>query len=265
MKIVLKFSGKNIDPDKDCFLEPVAELWGKGAKIALVHGGGPQITGFMEKMGRKPVFVDGLRMTGEEDMTITEMVLSGLLNKTLVGLLHRYGVAACGISGRDASLFLAQKHLVKKDGQEIDIGRVGDIRQVNSRLVETLWNGGILPVISPVSTDDQGRSLNVNADWAAARLAVSLQADKLLLFTDVPGVLADPTDPTSLIENLRVVDIQTLIQQGIVSGGMIPKLQMIQDVLKSGVSEVFIAGGSSLGLLGQLLEGKSIPGTRVII
>jgi len=264
MRIVLKFSGKNIHPEKDTFLKPVAEIWQRGTRLALVHGGGPQISGFMEKMGKKPLFVNGLRVTDQEDMDLSEMVLSGLLNKALVGMLWRQGIDGCGISGRDAGLFIAQKHSVFQDGRPIDIGRVGDIIQVNPRLVESLWERDILPVVSPISSDREGRSLNVNADWAAARLAIGLQAEKLLLFTDVPGVLANFADPTSLIEVLPVADIPALIQKGIATGGMVPKLQMIQDVLKSGVGEVFIAGGSSLELLGQLFEGQSIPGTRVV-
>lgn len=264
MKLVLKFSGKNIDPHKSAFLKPVVELWQKGTKLAFVHGGGPQISKFIEKMGKKPSFVQGLRVTDQEDMDLTEMVLSGLLNKALVGMLSQYGVAACGISGRDANLFIAKKHIINRENQLIDIGRVGDINQVNTQLIETLWNNKILPVVSPISSDGNGKSLNVNADWAAAQLAIALRVEKLLLFTDVPGVLSNPSKPDSLIEILSVNDVPLLIQKGIVTGGMIPKLQMIETVLRGGVEEVFIAEGASLKFVDQLFKGKSIPGTRII-
>lgn len=264
MKVVLKFSGKNIDPNKNAFLKPVVELWQKGTKLVLIHGGGPQISNFMEKLGKKPSFVQGLRVTDQEDLDLTEMILSGLLNKTLVGMLSQYGIDACGISGRDASLFIAKKLTINHQGQLIDIGRVGDIIQVNPRLVEILWESKILPVVSPISSDGQGKGLNVNADWAASQLAIHLQAEKLLLFTDVPGVLSDPSNPDSLIQTLPVNNIPLLIQKGIITGGMIPKLQMIQTVLQSGVEEVFITNGASLEFLDQWFEGKIIPGTRVI-
>lgn len=263
MKVVLKFSGKNINSSKNTFLKPVVDWWEKGTQLAIIHGGGPQISDFMEKIGKKPSFVQGLRVTDQEVMDITEMVLSGLLNKTLVGMFTQYGIAACGISGRDAGLFLAKKHIIEHEGQSIDIGWVGDIIQVNPLLVETLWRNRILPVISPISGDRNGKSLNVNADWAAAHLAIALKAEKLLLFTDVPGVLLDPLNPDSLIRNLSASEIPLLFQKGIVTGGMIPKLQVIQTVLQGEVEEVFIAGHASLELLDQLLEGKYIPGTRV--
>lgn len=263
MKVVLKFSGKNIDPNKNAFLKPVVDLWQKGTELALVHGGGPQISNFMEKLGKKPNFIQGLRVTDQEAMDLTEMVLSGLLNKALVGILAQYGIAACGVSGRDAGLFIAKKHTIEHEGQFIDIGWVGDIIQVNSQLVETLWGNRILPVVSPISSDSNGKSLNVNADWAAAHLAIALRAGKLILFTDVPGVLLDPSNADSLIQVLSASEIPLLIKKGVVTGGMIPKLQMIQTVLQGGVEEVFIAGAASLEFLDQLLKGKYIPGTRI--
>ena len=263
MKVIIKFSGKNIDPDKNAFLKPVVDLWQKGASLALVHGGVSQISNLMEKLGKKPNFIQGLRVTDQEAMDLTEMVLSGLLNKTLVGMLTQYGITACGISGRDAGLFIAKKHSIEHEGQFIDIGWVGDIIQVNPQLVETLWGKRILPVVSPISSDSNGKSLNVNADWAAAQLAIALRAEKLLLFTDVPGVLRDPSNPDSLIQNLSASEIPLLVQKGIVSGGMIPKLKMIQTILQGGVEEIFIAGGASLEFLDQLLGGKFVPGTRI--
>ncbi|MCX6089529.1 MAG: acetylglutamate kinase [Candidatus Atribacteria bacterium] len=263
MKIVLKLSGKNISPHDDVISLPVLEVWNRQVQIAVIHGGGPQISQTMEKMGRIPQFIEGLRVTADEDMDIAEMVLSGLLNKMLVGMLWRRGVPACGLSGRDGGLFLAHQHQVMKEGIKIDLGRVGDIQKVDPRIVQALWFSGFLPVISPVSSDGNGNALNVNADWAAANLAVSLGVDRLLLFTDVPGVLADPGDPSSLFETLSVRQIPRLINDGVVTGGMVPKLQMVESVIRGGVGDVFITGGNSLPFLGKLLEGGTIPGTRI--
>jgi acetylglutamate kinase len=262
MKVVLKISGKGIDFDDSLILEPVAELFKKGVQVALVHGGGVQISSFMEKMHRKPVFVDGLRVTTEEDMDITEMVLSGLVNKRLVGGFSQLGVNACGISGRDGNLFVAKKVQREKDGKLLDLGRVGEIVEVNTRIIETLWQGGFLPVISPVSTDESGNSLNVNADWAACRLAQALGVEELFLFSDVPGVLRMVEDPFSLCEELSIAEAETLIREGVIQGGMIPKVEMACRVVCGGVNRVFI------GSLGELrkacdLERGNLRGTWI--
>jgi len=246
MKAVFKISGKGVELDDSLLLKPIAELFKKGVPVALVHGGGVQISSFMEKMHRKPVFVDGLRVTTEEDMEVTEMVLSGLINKKLVGGFSRLGISACGISGRDGNLFVARKVKKEKEGKLLDLGRVGEIVEVNTRIIDTLWQGGFLPVISPVSTDEEGNSLNVNADWAACRLAQALGVEELFLFSDVPGVLRVLEDPSSLYKELSVFEAEDLIERGVIQGGMIPKVEMACQVVCGGVNRVFIGSSREL-------------------
>lgn len=265
MEIVVKIGGKNIDfKNENCF-QVLTQLIREGIKLALVHGGGTQITKFLEKEGRESQFVEGLRVTPPEDMEITEMVLSGLLNKMLVGIFHRQGVPACGISGRDGFLFEGEKYYLTSGGKKVDLGRVGEIKKVNPRLVRVLWEGGFLPIISPVAADREGESLNVNADWAAARLAIALQAEKLFLFSDVPGVLRDIEDKNSLIEVLPRAEIEALKKEGKIRGGMIPKLEMAEEALRGGVKEVFIGEGKEMQNLPLFLTGGKMKGTRVIL
>ncbi|HQE25244.1 MAG TPA: acetylglutamate kinase [Candidatus Atribacteria bacterium] len=265
MKIVVKIGGQNIDFKNESYFRVLAQLAKEGIKLALVHGGGAQITEFLEKEGRESQFVEGLRVTSPQDMEIIEMVLSGLLNKMLVGIFHHQGVPACGISGRDGFLLEGEKYYPTSGGEKIDLGRVGEIKKVNPRLVHVLWEGGFLPVISPVAADKEGESLNVNADWAAARLAVALQADKLLFFSDTPGVLRDIEDRDSLIETLSGAEIETLKKEGKIHGGMIPKLKMAEEALRGGVKEVFIGEGKEMENLPLFLAGGKIRGTKVVL
>lgn len=260
-KLIVKLSGKNIYQHPFLIARALSGLCQK-VKLGVVHGGGPQISETMEKFGKKPTFVRGLRVTDEEDMEITEMVLSGLINKYLVGILLREGVLACGISGKDGFLFQGEKHLPEEEN--IDLGRVGEIRQVNTRLIEVLWEGGFLPVVSPISADKEGRSLNVNADWAAAWLALATQAQGLFLFSDVPGVLADPTDPQSLIEELAISQIPRLLEEDKIKEGMIPKLKMIEQVIRGGVGSVFIGHIREIEKLPQLSLDTTLFGTTVV-
>jgi len=263
VKIVIKISGKNIDPENDHISAPLARLWREGKQLVIVHGGGPQITSLMNRVGKEARFEEGLRVTDREDMDLTEMVLSGYLNKTMVGLLAREGVLACGISGRDGGLIGAEKMLMEKEGETIDLGRVGSISRVDTALLQGLWDKGFLPVVSPVSADSEGRSLNVNADSVAAGIARAVAAETLVLFTDVPGVLSDPLNPESMIHTLSAGDIPGLLKGGVAGGGMIPKLKMAKEAVENGVREVIIAGGEALGALEGYARGGELPGTRV--
>jgi len=265
MKIVVKIGGKNIDFKNEDYFRVLAQLVKEGIRLALVHGGGPQITKFLEKEGRESQFVEGLRVTPPQDMEITEMVLSGLLNKMLVGIFHRQGIPACGISGRDGFLLEGEKYYPASEDRKVDLGRVGEVKKVNPRLVHVLWEGGFLPVISPIAADREGESLNVNADWAAARLAVALQADKLFLFSDVPGVLWDVEDRDSLIEVLSWAEIEILKEEGKIRGGMIPKIEMAEEALRGGVKEVFIGEGKEMENHPLFLAGGKMRGTKVVL
>ena len=259
MRVVIKVSGKVLHPGEEVFPRVISQLFSQGVKLVIVHGGGPQITLMMEKLGRKPQFVNGLRVTTPEDMEITEMVLSGLLNKMMVGMFLREGVPACGISGKDGFLVPAEKYCA-----DLDLGCVGEVKSIHPKLVELLWEGGFLPVISPVSVNTRGESLNVNADWVAAKLAQTLSVDKFIFFSDVPGVLSDPDDRHSLVEVLTLKEMDALLAEGRIRGGMIPKLTMLKEVLQGGVKEVFIGEGKEIKNLVSFLSGGPMRGTRII-
>lgn len=265
MKFVLKISGKLLTPEETALPAAVKTLIERGVRVVVVHGGGPQLTEMLQKLGKTPQFVEGLRITPKEEMEIVEMVLSGLLNKMLVGNFLRCGVPACGISGRDAFLLQGERYTLKKDGREIDLGQVGDVTQVNTRILFALWEGGFVPVVSPVCGDKGWEALNVNADWVAAHIARALQADYLLLFSDVPGVLRDPENRGSLLETITPEEMEDLFTKGVIRGGMIPKLQALLQVLRGSVREVFISEGGEIAHLPVLCEGGRIRGTRVIL
>ncbi|MCS7242849.1 MAG: acetylglutamate kinase [Candidatus Caldatribacterium sp.] len=265
MKFVLKVSGKLLTAEEVILPEAVKVLTEKGAKVVIVHGGGPQLTAMLQKLGKVPQFVDGLRVTPKEEMEIVEMVLSGFLNKMLVGTFLRHGVPACGISGRDAFFLQGQRYVLKKDGHEIDLGQVGDVTRVDTRILFTLWESGFVPIVSPVCGDGSWEALNVNADWVAAHIARALRADYLLLFSDVPGVLRDPENRDTLLETLTLKEMEDLLAKGTVRGGMVPKLQVLFQFLRGSVREVFISEGSEVVHLPALCEGGRIHGTRIIL
>lgn len=265
MKFVLKVSGKLLTLKETALPEAVKALVEKGIRVVVVHGGGPQLTEMLQKLGKTPQFVEGLRITPKEEMEIVEMVLSGLLNKMLVGNFLRCGVPACGISGRDALFLQGERYTLKKDGREIDLGQVGDVTRVDTRILFALWERGFVPIVSPVCGDKSWEALNVNADWVAAHIARALQADYLLLFSDVPGVLRDPENRDSLLETLTLEEMEDLFAKGAIRGGMVPKLQALLQILRGSVREVFIGEGSEIVHLPSLCEGGRIRGTRVIL
>ena len=219
-----------------------------GIHPVIVHGGGPEITEMLKRVGKESRFVGGLRVTDKETMEIVEMVLVGKINKEIVSLLNRAGGRAVGLSGKDANLFEAVKKYGRartaEGGEElVDIGYVGDISRVNPDIVATVITEGYIPVIAPVAVGSGGESYNVNADYAAGRLAAALGADKLVILTDVVGILADRNDPGSLISVLRPDDVPSLIEKGKIDGGMIPKVECCLDALSGGVRSTHILDG----------------------
>jgi acetylglutamate kinase len=265
MKFVVKVSGKLLTPNEELLPRAVWELLAEGAQVVVVHGGGPQLSEVLQKMGKVPQFVDGLRVTPKEEMDVIEMVLSGLLNKMLVSAFLRLGIPACGISGRDAFFLRGERYVVEKNGQAIDLGRVGDVVQVDPRILHALWAHGFVPVVSPVCGDSEWQALNVNADWVAAHIARSLQAEYLVFFSDVPGVLRDPEDRDSLIATLTPVEMERLVAEGRIHGGMVPKLQALLRILRGCVREVFISEGSEVVHLPELCRGGRLSGTRIVL
>ncbi|MGJ8455095.1 acetylglutamate kinase [Pseudothermotoga sp. U03pept] len=252
---VIKIGGnvvKNED-SKKLFAKSVVLLKYMGIKPVVVHGGGPEITQMMNQLGMKVAFSNGYRVTDEKTMHVVEMVL-GKMNKEIVTSLNNEGAKAVGISGKDASFLFTSKDLSNGD-----IGYVGKIEKVDTELVEVLLSKDYIPVIAPIGFGEEGRSYNINADTAAAEIAKSLCAEKLLLLTDVDGVLKDG----KLISYLTVRDAQLLLEEKVVEGGMIPKIQCAIDALRSNVRSVHIINGNDH--LSLLLEVFTLEGVGTMI
>ena len=207
-----------------------------GVKVVLVHGGGPEISEMLKKMGKQSVFVDGLRYTDEETAEVVRMVLAGKINKSLVNRLEMSGGKALGLCGIDG-------HMMKCEKESEKLGYVGRIVQMDTRVITDALDKGYIPVVSTVGYDDEGHIYNVNADTASAVIAGALKATSLILMTDTAGVLRDKDDEASLIEKIYVSDIPSLIKQGIISGGMIPKIECCREAIRRGVKKVFIIDG----------------------
>ena len=217
-----------------------------GMKPLIVHGGGPEISRSMDKLGKKPEFIHGLRVTDEETMDIIEMVLVGKISTEIVSQLIKHDGDAISLSGKDSSLIFAHKTGTKKiEGmdKEIDLGLVGEVDCVNRDLLELFVENNYIPVISPVGIAKDGTSLNLNADTVAGEVAGSVDAEKLIILTDVPGVLRDSSDPNSLIQKIRISEIPGLIEEGIITGGMIPKIETCVKAIENGVKSCHIIDG----------------------
>lgn len=244
---VIKYGGAaQVKEDlKESFAKDIALLNFIGIKITVVHGGGPKISATMEKMGKKPKFVQGQRVTDQETMDIVEMVLGGLVNKEIVSLINNYGGKAVGLSGKDGGLIKAKKKLIKRSSAKgvdeiIDIGLVGEVTQVDPHIIISLEKEGFVPVISPVGVGPKGETLNINADYVAASVASALKAEKLILLTDVPGII-DKKD--RIISTLKKQQIKKLVDDGTISGGMLPKVQACIKAIEGGVSKTHIIDG----------------------
>lgn len=210
-----------------------------GIHPVVVHGGGPEITGMLKRLGIESQFVGGLRVTDAPTMEVVEMVL-GKLNKEITSLINRLGGRGVGLSGKDANLIAAAKKLGK---EQQDIGFVGEVTQMNPQLVETVIKEGYIPVVSPVGVGPGGESYNINADYVAGAMATALKADKLIILTDVEGILEDRNDSASLLSTIRVQDIPSLVERGVLQGGMLPKVECCVDALKGGVNTTHILDG----------------------
>ena len=216
-----------------------------GMNPVVVHGGGPQIGSLLERIGKKSEFVDGLRVTDRETIDVVEMVLGGLVNKSIVALINAQGGRAVGLSGKDGGMIQARKLLLRQgqsdnDGEVVDIGQVGEIEQIDPAVVDTLDQANFIPVIAPIGAGADGKAYNINADTVAGSLAVTLKAEKLILLTNTPGVL-DSDD--QLLELLSETEAQNLIEQGVISGGMLPKVQCALEAVAGGVRTATISDG----------------------
>jgi acetylglutamate kinase len=244
---VIKYGGAAQVKDelKDSFAKDIVMLNFIGIRTAIVHGGGPKISAMMERMGKKPKFVQGQRVTDQETMDIVEMVLGGLVNKEIVSLINSHGGKAVGLSGKDGGLIKAKKKMIKKTAETgadeiIDIGLVGEVTNIDPHIIVSLEKEGFIPVISPVGVGPDGDTLNINADYVASSVASALQAEKLILLTDVPGII---DKNGKIISTLRKRQIKKLIDSGTVTGGMLPKIQSCLKALEGGVSKTHIVDG----------------------
>ncbi|OPZ17980.1 MAG: Acetylglutamate kinase [candidate division BRC1 bacterium ADurb.BinA364] len=264
--VVVKYGGHAMTDDdmKRMVIEDIILLDLIGIRPVIVHGGGPEITAMMDRLGLKPHFVDGMRVTDAEAMEIVEMVL-GKIRGELVAMINRHGGRAVGLSGKDGGLLRCKRLFhCGVEGKMADIGFVGEVTEVNPELISVLDAHDFIPVISPVAVDANGQTYNVNADLAAAELARKLKARKFILLTDVRGVLRDPSDPTSLITSLAMDKVQGLIEQKIISGGMIPKVQACMRALDQGVEKSHILDGRlPHALLLELLTASGV-GTQIL-
>lgn len=236
--VVIKYGGNAmINPQlKAQVMEDIVLLWLIGVKVILVHGGGPEISELMDRLGKKPQFVDGLRVTDKETVDIVQMVLAGKVNKSLVTMLERHGGNAMGICGMDGRLIEAEL----KDPR---LGYVGSITRINIQPVRDLLERGYIPVISTVGCDAEGNAYNINGDTAAAWIAGALRAKRLIMMTDIAGIMRDPADPSSLISELTAGEARKLFAEKVISGGMIPKVECCISALEMGVQKVVIMDG----------------------
>ena len=225
---------------KKAVIEDIAMLKYIGLKPVVVHGGGAEISNLLSRLGKESVFIDGLRVTDEETALVAEMVLSGSIGKSLVDNLEQVGIKAVGISGKDGRTFLCEK---KKDEKGRDLGFVGEIKKVDTTLIDSLLKSNFVPVLSPVGVDTEGNTYNINADYAASAIAGALSAQKLIFLTDVEGILKDKDDPSTIIRTLTHGEAVSYIEQGIIKGGMIPKVQCCLDGLEKGVESVHVLDG----------------------
>ena len=205
-------------------------------KVVLVHGGGPEITDMLRRVGKKSEFVDGLRVTDKETAELVQMVLAGKVNKSLVDLVSRKGGRAIGLCGIDAGMIRARM-------ADSRLGYVGEITDIDIRPIADVLEKGYIPIISTVGSDDEGNVYNINADTAASRIAGALQTESLIIMTDAPGVLQEKTDPSTLIPKIFVSDTLRLAKEGVLDGGMIPKVDCCKDAIRRGVNRVFILDG----------------------
>jgi len=256
--VVVKYGGNAMINDKLKMqvMQDIALLQLIGVKIVLVHGGGPEINDIMKRLGKEAVFVDGLRVTDKETMDIVQMVLAGKVNKTLVNLLEKSGGKAMGISGMDG-------HLIESRIKDERLGYVGEIVKIHISPVIDLLEKGYIPVISTIGCDKDGNAYNINGDTAAAFIAGALKAERLIMMTDIDGILRDKDDPSTLIPKITISEARALYDEGVISGGMIPKVECCIEAINEGVNNVVIMDGRvSHSILMELLTDEG-AGTMV--
>ena len=272
--IVIKYGGNAMTDEslKRSFARDVVLMKLVGMNPVVVHGGGPQIGQLLDRIGKKSEFVEGLRVTDSETIDVVEMVLGGLVNKDIVALINAHGGRAVGLSGKDGGLIRARKLVLRKEGasdedETVELGFVGEIESINPAVVDTLDEGDFIPVIAPIGTGEDGKTYNINADTVAGKLAITLGAEKLILLTNTPGVLDQQGE---LLTGLSESRVQELIQEGVITGGMLPKVRCALDAVSGGVRTATISDGRvpHATLLETLTDqgvGTQIGRTREVI
>ncbi len=236
--VVVKYGGNAMINDqlKEQVMEDIVLLWLIGVKVVLVHGGGPEISETMEKLGKKSEFIDGLRVTDKETVDIVQMVLAGKINKSLVNFIEAKGGRAIGLSGMDG-------RLIEAETKDDKLGYVGSVTKINPAPITDLLEKGYIPVISTLGCDRKGNTYNINGDTAAACIAGALSAKRLIMMTDIAGVLREKDDPSTLIPEISVKEAEKLREEGTISGGMIPKIECCIEAINKGVDKVIIMDG----------------------
>lgn len=268
--IVIKYGGNAMVNDdlKQKVVQDIIFMKYAGMKPVVVHGGGPEITAGLKKIGKQATFVSGLRVTDAETMEVAEMVLVGKINTEIVNLINRAGVKAVGLNGKDANLTIAKKHLAQvienNQLQEVDIGFVGDVEQINPDIINILLDNDYIPVIAPTGVDAAGNSYNINADYVAGEVAAALGAEKLLLLTDVEGLYRDFPNRAGFISTLTFAEATSMIAKGLLDGGMIPKIEACVRALAGGAAKAHIIDGRlPHSLLLEVFTNEGI-GTEVV-
>lgn len=259
--VVVKYGGNAMTNEglKDAVMRDIVLLSEVGIKVVLVHGGGPEINSMLDKVGKESKFIGGLRYTDSETIDIVKMVLAGKVNKELVNALQLHGAKALGLCGVDGQMIVAQK----LEG-DVDLGYVGEIKKITTKPILDAINNGYVPIISTIATSDDGQCYNINADTAAARIASCLRAETLILMTDIAGLLKDKDNPDTLIPSVNISDVPFLKKTGIISGGMIPKIDCCVEAVRRGVKRTSIIDGRiEHSILIELLSNEG-AGTEFI-
>ncbi len=237
--LVIKYGGNAMNDEAvtTTILQDIAALKIVGVNPILVHGGGPEINKLLSRLGIKPQFKNGMRVTDAATMEVAQMILCGKINKNVVGELNSMGVKAIGLCGKDSQLIKAEK-------LDSDLGYVGKITEINSKLLEILARDEFIPVIASIATDEQGNSYNVNADVAAAAIGAAMHAEKLMFLSDIDGIMANKDDSQSLIDRISVAELKKMMDSGAISGGMLPKAASCIDAIERGINSVFVLNGT---------------------
>ncbi|WP_018122782.1 acetylglutamate kinase [Wohlfahrtiimonas chitiniclastica] len=263
--VVIKYGGSAMVDEKirQEFIKDVVLMKYVGIHPVIVHGGGPEINQMLERVNKSTEFIEGLRISDKETVELAEMVLSAKINKGIAADIQRQGGKAIGLSGKDGRLITARKKFAHKAGEQIDIGFVGEIESINPDVITTMARENYIPVISSIGMDEEGNTYNINADYVAGAIAAELNAFRLFFLTDVDGIMMDHTDPSTLLQEVTYDEVEKLIDDGIISGGMLPKVRTCLDAIDRGVKNVIILNGKTLHAI--LLEVFTAEGAGTLI